>query len=50
VRRLFIGNQNDTADNDQNYSCKFRQGELFTKQGQASTVLDLLSHLTGRRG
>jgi hypothetical protein len=32
VRRLFIGNQNDTADNDQNYSCKFRKGELFTKQ------------------
>ena len=32
VRRLFIGNQNDTADNDQTYSCKFRKGELFTKQ------------------
>jgi hypothetical protein len=30
--RLFISNQNDTADNDQNYSCKFRKGELFTKQ------------------
>ena len=28
----FIGNQNDTADNDQNYSCKFREGELFTEQ------------------
>ena len=30
--RLFIGNQNNSADNDQNYSCKFRKGELFTKQ------------------
>ena len=28
----FIGDQNDTADNDQNYSCKFREGELFTEQ------------------
>ena len=30
--RLFIRNQNDIADNDQNYSCKFRKGKLFTKQ------------------
>jgi hypothetical protein len=32
AQTLSIGHQNDTADNHQNYSCKFGKGERFTDQ------------------